>query len=94
VNKKDISITFPEGTYVVDSMSGIAYKTDANGEAIQSTIEPLYCLDPSKVQMPEEKPNRTWNDVLIILGLAMIGYSAYLQIKNEETAFNFQNMFL
>ncbi|MDR1493674.1 MAG: hypothetical protein LBT05_13270 [Planctomycetaceae bacterium] len=86
VTPNDITLIFSENTAVTDAINDISYKTDANGEPIKSTIEPLYGFDPSKIQMPEEQPNRT-NYILTVLGLAMMSYAAYLQIKKRRNGF-------
>ncbi|MDR0608481.1 MAG: hypothetical protein LBG58_00035, partial [Planctomycetaceae bacterium] len=50
VTKSDVTFQFPEGTEVTDAIKGVSYKTDTNGEPIESTIQPLYGLDPSHVK--------------------------------------------
>jgi LPXTG-motif cell wall-anchored protein len=78
VTKKDITIQFPEGTSVADAIDGISYKTDANGEPIESTIEPLYGLDPSQVKLPEKKHSKGANYVLIVIGILLIVTAIFL----------------
>ena len=82
VSKSDMSLKFPEGTSVVDAINGIAYKTDARGNPIQSTIEPLYGLDPSQVKMPEP-PKSTINMVLMTIGIVMILIGLYIAVMKR-----------
>jgi LPXTG-motif cell wall-anchored protein len=84
VTKKDVTLTFPEGTEVTDAINGISCTTDANGNSIESTIEALYGLAPSQVKMPGQKPNRTWNYALIVLGLLMMGTGVYLYFDKRR----------
>jgi len=79
VTRADVSLKFPEGTEVTDAINGIAYKTDARGNPIQSTIEPLYGLDPSQVKMPEP-PKSKINLMLMTIGILMIIIGLYLAI--------------
>jgi LPXTG-motif cell wall-anchored protein len=83
VTKTDLAIKFPERTSVADMINGISYKTDANGEPIESTIEPLYGLDPSQVKLPEP-PKRHLNIVFIIAGILLIVTALYLQFKKRR----------
>jgi len=79
VTKADVTLQFSEGTEVVDVLKGISYKTDARGNPIQSTIEPLYGLDPSQVKMPEP-PKSKINLMLMTVGILMIIIGLYLAI--------------
>jgi hypothetical protein len=83
VTKTDLAIKFPEKTSVVDAIQGVSYKTDANGEPIESTIEPLYGLDPSQVKLPEP-PKRNINIFFIVAGIVLIVISLYLQFKKRR----------
>ena len=83
VTKKDVTLIFPEGAEVVDAIRGISYKTDANGNPIQSTVEALYGLDPSQVKMPGSEPSRRINYIFMILGIGMIIVALYLQFKKR-----------
>jgi hypothetical protein len=83
VTEKDMVFKFPENTRVVDAIQGVSYKTDVNGEPIDSTIEPLYGLDPSQVKLPSEPPKRNINIVFIVAGILLILTSLYLQFKKR-----------
>jgi hypothetical protein len=83
VTDKDMVFKFPENTRVVDAIQGVSYKTDANGEAIESTIEPLHGLDPSQVKSPEP-PKRNINIIFIVAGIVLIVISLYLQFKKRR----------
>ena len=83
VSPSDLKIKFPEGTSVVDVISGISYKVDASGKPIQSTIQPLDGLDPSQVKMPGSEPSRRINYIFMILGVGMIIVALYLQFKKR-----------
>ena len=80
---QDLKFVFPEGTEVTDAINGISYKTDANGNPIQSTVEALYGLDPSQVKMPGSEPSRRINYIFMILGIGMIIVALYLQFKKR-----------
>ena len=84
VTKADVTLKFPEGTEVVDAINGISYKTDARGNPIESTIEPLYDFDPShsSMQLPEP-PDRTLNWVLMVVGIVMIIVGLYIHLKKR-----------
>ena len=82
VTASDITLKFDEGTEVTDAIKGIFYKTDARGEPIQSTIKPLYGLDPSQVKMPEP-PKSKVNLVLMTIGIVMIIIGLYLAIQKR-----------
>lgn len=84
VSDSDVALKFSEGTEVVDAINGIAYKTDASGNPIQSTIEPLYGLDPSQMKMPQPK-NKT-RPILIVVGLFMIIAALYMQFQKRKKA--------
>ncbi|MDR0704007.1 MAG: LPXTG cell wall anchor domain-containing protein [Planctomycetaceae bacterium] len=83
VTPNNITLLFPENTTVTDAIKGISYKTDANGEAIESTIEPLYGLDPSQVKLPEP-PKRNINIIFIVAGIVLIVTALYLQFKKRR----------
>jgi LPXTG-motif cell wall-anchored protein len=83
VTKDDIVIKFPIGTEVTDAIQGISYKTNANGEPIESTIQPLYGLDPSQVKLPEP-PKRKINIVFIVAGILLIVTALYLLLKKRR----------
>jgi len=84
VTRADVTLTFSEGTEVVDVINGISYKTDARGEPILSTIVPLYDLDPShaNMQLPEP-PDRTINWVLIVIGIVLIILGLYIYFRKR-----------
>jgi len=82
VKPSDVSMKFVEGTEVTDAINGIAYTTDANGEPIPSTIEPLHGLDPSQVKMPEP-PKSKVNLVLMAIGIMMIVIGLYIHFKKR-----------
>jgi LPXTG-motif cell wall-anchored protein len=86
VTKEDVTMKFPESTEVTDAINGISYKTDVNGNPIESTIQPLYGLDPSKVKLPEKKHSKTANYVLIVIGLLLIVLALYLMFKKNKKA--------
>ncbi|MDR2440014.1 MAG: LPXTG cell wall anchor domain-containing protein, partial [Planctomycetaceae bacterium] len=83
VTKKDVTFHFPEGTEVTDAIKGVSYKTDANGKPIESTIQPLYGLDPSHVKLPEP-PKRKINIVFIVAGILLIVTALYLQFRKRR----------
>ncbi|MDR0605140.1 MAG: hypothetical protein LBG80_12630, partial [Bacteroidales bacterium] len=83
VTPQDVVLIFPEDTAVVDAINGISYKTDANGEPIESTIEPLYGLDPSHVKLPEP-PKQKINIVFLVIGILMIVTALYILIKTHR----------
>jgi LPXTG-motif cell wall-anchored protein len=83
VSATDTDFKYPEGTDVVDAIKGVHYKTDANGEPIESTIEPLYGLDPSQVKLPEP-PKRKINIVFIVAGILLIVTAIYLHFKKRK----------
>jgi hypothetical protein len=83
VSATDTDFKYPEGTDVVDAIKGVHYKTDANGEPIESTIEPLYGLDPSQVKLPEP-PKRKINIVFIVAGILLIVTALYLQFRKRR----------
>jgi hypothetical protein len=85
VTNEDIVFKFPEDTRVVDAIQGVSYKTDANGEPIESTIQPLYGLDPSQVKLPEKKLGKA-NYVLIVIGLLLILTAIYLMFHKNKKA--------
>jgi hypothetical protein len=80
VSSTDTDFKYPEGTDIVDALKGVHYKTDANGEPIDSTIKPLHGLDPSQVKLPEP-PKRNINIVFIVAGILLIVTALYLQFK-------------
>jgi hypothetical protein len=80
VTKDDVTFQFPEGTEVTDAIKGVSYKTDANGELVESTIQPLYGLDPSQVKLPEP-PKRKINIVFLVAGVLMIVTALYILVK-------------
>jgi hypothetical protein len=80
VTKSDVTFQFPEGTEVIDAIKGVSYKTDANGEPIESTIQALYGLDPSQVKLPE-LPKRKINIFFIVIGILMIVTALYVLVK-------------
>jgi len=84
LSKKDTTFVFPENTLVIDAVQGVSYRTDSNGNQIDSATKPLYGLDPSKVKMPGQKPNRTWNYVFVVFGFLMIGIGAYLHFEKRR----------
>jgi hypothetical protein len=86
VTKGDVTMKFPESTEVTDAINGISYKTDVNGNPIESTIQPLYGLDPSKVKLPEKKHSKTANYALIVTGLLLIVIALYLMFKKNKKA--------
>ena len=87
VTESDTEIKFPEGMEVVDAIKGISYTTDAKGEPIPETIEPLYGLDPSHANMSEQpKPDRTINVVLIVVGIVMVLIGLYMMFQNRRQA--------
>ena len=86
VTESDIFLEFPEGTEVTDAINGIAYKTDTKGEPIQSTIEPLYGLDPSHARLQVPKPDRTINWMLIAVGVVMILVALYMLLQKRRNA--------
>jgi len=55
VTESDVSLTFPEGTEVVDAIEGVAYKTDAKGNAI--------LRNEWSVRITEEAP-KAWESYL------------------------------
>jgi hypothetical protein len=83
VTQSDVTVTFSEGTEVVDAINGISHKTDANGEPIESTIQPLYGLDPSHIKLPEP-PKRKINIVFIIAGILLIATALYILVKTHR----------
>jgi len=94
VSEADMFLRFPEGTSVVDAIAGVSYRTDARGNAIPSTIQPLYELDPSMildplfggdVPLPE---SRTWffRHALTIIGLIIILVALYLAFRKHRKA--------
>jgi hypothetical protein len=82
VTNENMTFQFPENTRVVDAIQGVSYKTDANGEPIESTIEPLYGLDPSQVKLPEP-PKRNINIVFIVAGVLLIVTALYILLKKR-----------
>jgi LPXTG-motif cell wall-anchored protein len=84
VTPNDITLLFPENTTVTDAIKGVSYKTDANGEPIESTIQPLYGLDPSQVKLPEP-PKRKINIVFIVAGILFIVTALYIHFKKRRT---------
>jgi hypothetical protein len=82
VSATDTDFKYPEGTDVVDAIKGVHYKTDANGEPIESTIEPLYGLDPSQVKLPEP-PKRKINIVFLVVGISIIVIALYILFKKR-----------
>jgi LPXTG-motif cell wall-anchored protein len=83
VTKGDVTMKFPIGTEVTDAIQGISYKTDVDGEPIESTIQPLYGLDPSQVKLPEP-PKRKINIVFIVAGSLLIITALYLYFKKRR----------
>jgi hypothetical protein len=88
VKQSDVEIVFPEGTEVVDAINGISYKTDDRGEPVESTIEPLYGLDPLQVDLPRPKKKyMVIRYVLLIIGTALILrglYKMFQKRRNES----------
>ncbi|GHT23047.1 hypothetical protein FACS189419_06460 [Planctomycetales bacterium] len=84
VTKKDVEIQFPEGAEIVDAIEGVFYKTDANGKPIETTIEPLYELDPQSVAEIPEKKYPVANYIFIGAGLLLIGVALYLIYKERK----------
>ena len=84
VKNKDMEYIFPENAMVVDAINGISYIADVNGNPIDSHTKPLYGLDPSRVKMPGQKPNRTLNYIFVVLGLLMMGGGAYLYFEKRR----------
>jgi hypothetical protein len=82
VSSENIDFKYPEGTDVVDVIEGVHYKTDANGEPIESTKEFLYGLDTSKVKLPEKKHEP--NYVLIVSGLLLFLIAVYLIFRKNK----------
>jgi hypothetical protein len=80
VTESDVFLPFYEGTEVTDAIKGVSYKTDANGEPIESTIEPLHGLDPSQVKLPEPPINI----VFIVAGILLIVTALYLQFRKRR----------
>jgi hypothetical protein len=86
VTQAEVTPHFPEGTEVINIINGVSYKTDAHGEPIESTIEPLYGLDPSQVKLPEKKLGKA-NYVLFVTGLLLVVTAFYLMFrKNKKTS--------
>ena len=90
VTESDVSLTFPEGTEVTDTINGIAYKTDVHGNPIESTIEPLFDLEPSRADVPLQQPKNTGNtartisNVSIVIGIVIILYVLYLMYMKRR----------
>jgi hypothetical protein len=83
VTKKDVELLFPEGTEVVDAIRGISYKTDAKGNAIEATIEPLYGLDPAHVAEIPVKKFGLLNYVFAAAGLILIITALCLKFRKK-----------
>ncbi|MDR2755319.1 MAG: hypothetical protein LBC20_06395 [Planctomycetaceae bacterium] len=81
---EDMAFKFPKDTRVTDAIKGIFYKTDVNGEPVESTIQPLYGLDPSQVKLPEP-PKRKINVVFIVTGILLIVTALYIHFKKRRT---------
>ena len=85
VSETDMTIRFPKGTFIVDAIEGISYKTDANGNPIESTAEYLYDLDPTQANVPLPEPkNRTVNYVLIVIGIVLILIALYMMLYQRR----------
>jgi hypothetical protein len=86
VTMADMHLEFPEGTAVVDAINGIFYKTDASDNAIESTIEPLYDVDPSQVKMPPPPKEKYTiiNYILMTIGIVMILWALYTMIQKRR----------
>ncbi len=77
VAKSDVTVKFPEGAEITDAVDGIAYDIDAQGNPVEATIQPLYGLDPSKVNLPPSKVASRARPVFIIAGLLLIGFALW-----------------
>jgi hypothetical protein len=86
VKQSDVEIVFPEGTEVVDAINGISYKTDARGEPVESTIEPLYGLDPSQVNLPPQQKEKYTiiNYTLMAVGITMIVFALARMYRQRQ----------
>ena len=81
VTRADVTLQFPKGTEVTDAIDGTAYKTDARGNPIESTTEPLYDIDPSHVEIPQPKGKSPIQYVFLVIGILLILLAFYMMFR-------------
>lgn len=85
VKKEDTDLVFPGNMEIADAIKGFTYKTDASGDPIQSTYEPLY--GPPRTQSPKEPKSGSWTIPILVgllIGLLMVVLVFYWRYQRYE----------